>query len=112
MISDQLLSCLVVSPQTEQAGWEQQVPLIWVPGLEGNEKADQLATKRAETPFVEPESACAPGKAYFKQELKKVMEATPRHWHNLPGHQHAKGMLGDPNRKSSEFWGPHKIEQE
>lgn len=75
-------------------------------GIEGNERADQLAaSKRAKTPFVWPELVCALSKAYFKQEPKKTIRlAQPK------GHRQTKDVLGYFNRKSSVFLvRPNKI---
>jgi hypothetical protein len=69
---------------------------------QGNEIAEELARKRASTPFIGPKPFCGIGPQDFKVELKEKNRANLRR--DLPGFRHSKISLGKFNRKRSKTY--------
>ncbi|XP_050335810.1 uncharacterized protein LOC126762809 [Bactrocera neohumeralis] len=78
-----------------------RVHLIWVPGhkgVEGNEKADELARTAAASKMWGPEPSVAVGPHTLKELLRtEEREDRERHWRQAAGMRHAKLLLGGYN---------------
>lgn len=84
-----------------------RLTLCWVPGhsgLEGNEIADGLARKGAETKLIGPEPACGIPKSSLLYELRSwAARQSYSLWLNAPGKVHTKALLkGHTSSYSSE----------
>src|SRR5690606_7691002 len=86
---------------------QNKLQLIWVPGHrghEGNEKADKLAKKGSDTPFVGPEPACAIPWTNVKTNVHQWAEAEHRRqWLTQVGLRQSKMFIPPPNYKKWEF---------
>jgi ribonuclease HI len=85
--------------QLNELGTGNRVTLYWVPGhigVDGNERADELARKGAENRFTGPEPffglPASAIKAGFRREEEKSRSG---YWKGLPGLRQAKILLGD-----------------
>ena len=87
-----------------QLAQKNQVNLYWVPGhcgIEGNEKADQLARQGSSTVLVGPEPFCGVSSSALRMKLKEWEEATIReNWHASNGMRQFKRFI-EPRRKNS-----------
>ena len=67
---------------------------MWVPGhngVEGNEKADEMARKGAETPFEGPEPFCGITQARVQVEVDSwEQERVSEAWRKRQGLRHSK----------------------
>lgn len=83
-----------------------QVKLIWVPGhigVDGNEKADELARSASEQALIGPEPACGISYGHARTLVNNwVREKTNQYWKKAPDTRLAKAFLSGPSKKITE----------
>ena len=83
-------------------GNQNKVTLVWVPGhkgIEGNEKADQLARKGATTTFVGPEPALGVTKSCIRGVVSQwMLKEHQKRWELKPDAHHIKELMSTPIR--------------
>lgn len=84
----------------EKLGRQNQLTLIWAPGhsdIKGNLKADKLAKKAREEPFIGPEPSCGIAYEVIKQEARnKLRSEHEKSWSLTPGLSQSKTFLEKP----------------
>jgi ribonuclease HI len=82
---------------------QNKVKLICVPGhsgVEGNEKADQLAKLGAHEPLLSPEPFCGITKKTARRAIDLWAQSKARMaWKHTPGQRHAKKMINKSSNK-------------
>lgn len=82
-----------------------QVTISWVPGhegIEGNEIADQLAKKGAESCFIGPEPAVGVSKQTCRQEIRDWLERKQtEQWRSAWALNHSKKFIKAPSKKTA-----------
>lgn len=91
----------------EQLAKGNSVTLLWVPGhcgIDGNEKADELARKGSETKFIGPEPVVGvpPHKARVVVGTNTLLKHNLL-WDNLQTCRQSKEFIVGSNRKTTEF---------
>ena len=84
-------------------GERNKITLTWIPGhagLTGNEAADKLAKKGAESNLLGPEPALGIAFNTAKHTITTLVQnKAKRYWEGLPGHNHAKAFIPNATRK-------------
>ena len=95
-------------------GRSNKVNLIWVPGhegIEGNEKADELAKKGATNPFVGPEPFCGVPKSHFTLKIRHWEDQMKdSHWKSLPGLNQAKRFITCSPKRANQMLSLNKVD--
>jgi ribonuclease HI len=82
---------------------QNEVKLIWVPGhsgVEGNDRADQLAKLRADKPLLGPEPFCGITKKTARRAIDAWAESKARiAWKHTSGQRHANKMINKSSNK-------------
>ncbi|XP_050294284.1 uncharacterized protein LOC126734631 [Anthonomus grandis grandis] len=84
-----------------------QVTLMWLPGhrgIEGNEEADRLAKKGAQTPYYGPEPYCGLMKTHITEDLNRwEKEQLLSHWRRAPGLRQAKKFITTSRKRAEQL---------
>ena len=82
-----------------------RIKLFWVPGhsgIQGNEKADELARQGSSASYLGPEPVLGIPKCMARSALKLwIREKQNVHWRNRQGHRHSKAFIQGPSSKTA-----------
>lgn len=97
------LNCLST---LKQCSVNNELTLFWVPAhtnIEGNEKADKLAKKGSDTPFIGPEPAFGIPLTSFKAANKNwLLNQSNNHWNKSETAKEAKLLIGNHSKKNTD----------
>jgi ribonuclease HI len=89
----------------DNLGSTRQLTIQWVKahaGTDGNEEADKLARRGANSAYIGPEPALCAGKSFYRVALEKwVDHASEQVFTQSPGAAQSKQMLGRPDKGRS-----------
>ncbi|KAL1447730.1 hypothetical protein WDU94_015574 [Cyamophila willieti] len=72
-------------------------------GIEGNEKADELAREASETTFIGPEPALAIPNSTAKRAVGEwIQNSHKQFWHNQTGLRHSKKLILEPSKQTAQ----------
>ncbi|KAJ8933299.1 hypothetical protein NQ318_010615 [Aromia moschata] len=83
-----------------------KVTLMWVPGhqgIEGNEKADELARNGSSEDYIGPEPALGVAKTVIRGHINEwVKQQHKEYWRKMPRQIHGKKFIKEPSKPVAE----------
>lgn len=92
--------------ELEELAERNSVTLFWVPGhtgIDGNEKADELARNGSSTLYFGPEPALGVPKTIIRGQVREwVKNKHKEYWGNVPGQRHGRPLIREPSKRRAE----------